>query len=166
MGQLLIKQKVFSIRDKFDIYEENQNVKYRVESSLFSLKYKLTVYDTYGNELGVITQKVFTLMPKYDVEINGNYIGQIKQKFTFFKPKYEVDYNGWSVEGNIMGWNYSVNKGFNLIASIKQKIISWGDTYVIDFINQEDELMILMLVLAIDATNRSQAAASSASVSS
>lgn len=76
------------------------------------------------------------------------------------------DYNGWSVEGNIMGWNYSVNKGFNLIASIKQKIISWGDTYVIDFINQEDELMILMLVLAIDATNRSQAAASSASVSS
>lgn len=46
MGQLLIKQKVFSIRDKFDIYDENQNVKYRVESSLFSLKYKLTVYDT------------------------------------------------------------------------------------------------------------------------
>ena len=24
MGQLLIKQKVFSIRDKFDIYDENK----------------------------------------------------------------------------------------------------------------------------------------------
>ena len=45
MGKLLIKQKVFSIRDKFNVYDENEKVKYKVKSSLFSLKYKLTVYD-------------------------------------------------------------------------------------------------------------------------
>lgn len=36
---------------------------------------------------------------------------------------------------------------------IKQRVFSWGDTYVIDFENPEDELMGLMLVLAIDAAN-------------
>ena len=28
MGKLLIKQKVFSIRDKFNVYDENENIKY------------------------------------------------------------------------------------------------------------------------------------------
>ena len=36
---------------------------------------------------------------------------------------------------------------------IKQRVFSWSDTYVIDFANLEDELMELMLVIAIDAAN-------------
>lgn len=36
---------------------------------------------------------------------------------------------------------------------IKQRTFSWGDTYVIDFENPEDELMGMFLVIAIDAAN-------------
>ena len=36
---------------------------------------------------------------------------------------------------------------------ILQKPLHWGDTYVIDFLDPKDELMGLMLVLAIDAAN-------------
>lgn len=36
---------------------------------------------------------------------------------------------------------------------IKQKVFSFTDTYVIDIMNPEEELMGLMLVIAIDAAN-------------
>ena len=36
---------------------------------------------------------------------------------------------------------------------IKQRVFSWGDTYVMDFANPAYELPGLLLVLAIDAAN-------------
>ena len=36
---------------------------------------------------------------------------------------------------------------------IKQRIFAWGDTYSIHFSNPQDELMGMMLVVAIDAAN-------------
>lgn len=39
---------------------------------------------------------------------------------------------------------------------IKQRVFSWGDTYIIDFANAEDELMGMLLVVAIDAVNCSR----------
>ena len=162
MGKLLIKQKVFSIRDKFNVFDENENVKYKVESSLFSLKYKLTVYDQYDNEMGVITQRFFSFMPKFDVEIKGQNVGTIRKKFKMFSNNYDIDYNGWRVEGNFLGWNYNVVNGFNVVARIDKEIFHWGDTYVINYSNEEDELNALLLVLAIDAANRADSAAASA----
>lgn len=164
MGKLLIKQKVFSIRDKFNVYDENENIKYKVQSSLFSLKYKLTVYDQYDNEIGIITQRFFSFMPKFDVEIKGQFVGTIRKKFKMFSNNYDIDYNGWRVEGNFLGWNYNVINGYNVVARIDKEIFHWGDTYVINYANEENELDALLLVLAIDAANRADSAvASSAS---
>ena len=39
---------------------------------------------------------------------------------------------------------------------ISKELFHWGDTYVIDIQNPEDEVMALMLVLAIDAANCTQ----------
>jgi len=36
---------------------------------------------------------------------------------------------------------------------IEKEILHWGDTYVLDYQNPEDELLGLMLVIAIDAAN-------------
>ena len=35
----------------------------------------------------------------------------------------------------------------------RKRFFHWGDTYVIDIANSADEMMALMLVLAIDAAN-------------
>lgn len=39
---------------------------------------------------------------------------------------------------------------------IKERVFSWSDTYVINFNNPQDELMGMMLVIAIDAANCSE----------
>ncbi len=43
--------------------------------------------------------------------------------------------------------------GSRRVIHISKELFRWGDTYVLDFINPEDEATGLLLVLAIDAVN-------------
>ena len=79
--------------------------------------------------------------------------GRIEKRFTFFKPKYEVDFNGWRAEGDFLGWDYDVYSGCSAVLHISKQLLHWGDTYAIDIVNPADELMGLLLVIAIDAAN-------------
>lgn len=151
--RLLIKQRVFSWTDSYDIYDEAGNTKYFVKAEFFALTHQLHVYDGQGKELGVVRQRLFTLLPSFDIEIGGAIYGNIQKQFSFLKPKYDVDFNGWHVEGDFLGWDYDVYDGCSSIMHISKELLHWGDTYVIDFRNPEDELMGLLLVIAIDAAN-------------
>ena len=102
--KLLIKQRVFSWADTYDVYDENENPKYYVEAKLLSIGHQLHVYDRNCNEIGVIKEKIMTFLPQFDIEIGGRYVGNIQQKFTLFYPKYEIDYNGWRVDGDFLGF--------------------------------------------------------------
>ena len=151
--KLLIKQRVFSWADTYDIYDEAGNVKYIVKGEFLSLGHKLHVYDAQNREIGRINQKLFTFMPQFEIEIGGSICGTISQKFSLFTPKYEIDFNGWRVEGNFLGWDYDVYEGCSSIIHISKELFHWGDTYVINIADPKDELMGMMLVIAIDAAN-------------
>lgn len=151
--RLLIKQRVFSWTDSYDIYDESGNKKYFVKAEFFTLGHRLHVYDTAGREVGMVREHVMSLLPVFDIEVEGVLQGSIQKKFTLFCPKYEIDFNGWRVEGNFLGWDYDVYSGCSTVIHISKEILSWGDTYVIDIADSNDELMGLMLVIAIDAAN-------------
>lgn len=151
--RLLIKQRVFSWTDTYDVYDENENPKYFVKAEFFTLGHQIHVYDRNQNEVGAIYQKLLTLMPAFEVELGGSVVGTIQKRFAFFTPKYEIDYCGWRVEGDFMGWDYDVYDGCSVTAHISKQLFRWGDTYVIDFDRPEDELLCLLLVIAIDAAN-------------
>ena len=159
--RLLIKQHFFSWGEKFDIYDEADQVRYRVRGEVFSIGSKLHVYDPAGNEVGFVRQKPFSLLPKYFIEQDGRALGAVTKKFSF-KPRYLIDYNGWDCKGDFTGWNYLVEEPTGAeVARIHKELFHWGDTYVIDYYRQQDELPVLMLVLAIDAANAAAAAAAS-----
>jgi len=152
--RLLIKQRVFSWTDTYDVFDENQYSKYFVKSEFFSLGHNIHIYNAATNvEVGAVHQKLFSLLPQFEIEINGNTVGEIQNKFSLFKPKYEIDCKGWRVEGDLFGWNYEIMSAYAPIMQIYKEPFHWGDTYVLDFQNPEDELMGLLLVIAIDAAN-------------
>lgn len=155
--QLLIKQRIFSWGDSYDVYDENGEAQYFVKGKVFSLGHQIHVFDKKtGQEVGAIKQRLLTWLPKFDIMINGNIVGTISREFTFLKPKYHVDFRGWEVDGDFLGWDYSARCGDYEVLSVSKELFNWSDTYVMNYCNPADEIPGLMLVLAIDAVNCSK----------
>lgn len=149
--KLLFKQRFFSWFDSYDIYDEEGNTLYVVKGQL-SWGHCLKIFDGSGNEIGMVQERIFTLLPKFEMYLGGRYVGCISKEFTFLKPKYNIDCNGWHVEGNFFEWDYEILSGTGMrIAEVSKQLFNWTDTYVIDVRDPEDALCALMLVLAIDA---------------
>lgn len=152
--RLQIKQRVFSWSDTYDVYDERGAARYYVRAELFALGHHIHIYrkDT-GEEVGAIHQRLLTFLPKFDIEIGGRIVGSVSKELSLLRPRYVVDYQDWSVEGDILEWNYSVCSRGMEVMSIHKEWLSWGDTYLLDYRNPAFELPGLMIVLAIDAAN-------------
>lgn len=151
MATLYIKQKVFSWGDKFNIYDENGDERYRVQGEVFSLGKKLHIYDLNDVEVGYIHQKVWALLPRFFIARGGEDVAEVVKKFTFLKPKYTVEAFGWEVTGKFTGHEYSVMQGDREIVSVYKKWFTWGDTYAISIADGVDEINALAVALVIDA---------------
>lgn len=149
--KLLFKQKIFSWFDSYDIYNESGDTVYTVKGRL-AWGHCLEIYDAAGSHVGTVKEEVLTFLPRFAMYIADNYIGQIKKEFTFFKPVFTLDCNDWQVEGNWLEWDYEVRdaRGMTIMLA-KKEIWNWSDTYVLDIGRSEDQLLCLMIVLAIDA---------------
>lgn len=157
-----IKQKAWSIKDRFTIYDGEQRTMYYCEGEVFSLAKKLHLYDPEGHEVAFIHQKVWSFKPKFYINIGGEDIAIVVREFTWFKPKYTVIGPEWSVEGNVSGHEYSLMNGDRVIAAITKQWFTWADTYEIDIEDGSDDIVALCVILVIDAIV-AQAAAAAAS---
>ena len=152
--QLLIRQRVLAITDTYDVYDENGQPRYEVRDELFRMGHQIHVYDKQtGREIGSIHQRLFPLLPEFEIVVNGQLCGTIRKEFSFLSPRYAVDYRGWYVEGDFLGWDYRVLQGNLEIMAISKELFTWGDTYVLRYQNPANEIFGLLLVIAIDAVN-------------
>lgn len=157
-----MRQKVFSWKDKFTIKDVNGNDKYYVEGKLISLGKELSIRNMSDDEVAFVRQKLVTLTPKFFVEIDGEEVAQIVKKITLLKPKYIVKGLGWEVKGDLFSHDYTIIDGSNPIVSIHKKWMAWGDTFELDVEDDNNEIVALAVVLAIDAVMDAEAAAAAA----
>ena len=149
--KLLFTQRFFTWFDSYDIYNENGDTLYTVEGQM-SWGHCLHIIDRNGTHIATVQEKVFRLLPKFELYMGDNLIGCIEKEFTFFRPSYNIDFNGWKVEGEIFEWDYNIiNPQEEIVAVITKELFHFTDTYVIDVKNDSDALYALMLTLAIDA---------------
>ena len=84
--------------------------------------------------------------------LTSAHIGCISKEFRLFSHHYNIDCNGWHVEGDWLGWDYSITDGCGrTVATVSKELFNWTDTYSIEVERPEDALSALMVVLAIDA---------------
>ena len=152
--ELMIKQRIFSWTDSYDIYDETGEARYFVEAEFLTLGHQIHVYDKRsGREVGSIHQKPFTFLPTFEIVIDGQVRGQVHKEFSLFTPRYQVDFRGWDVQGDFLNWDYQVMRGSAEVMTISKQWLTWGDTYVLRYSNPADEMPGLLLVIAIDAAN-------------
>lgn len=154
--KLLIKQNIFSWKDRFSIKDAEGNDRYFVEGELFSWGKKLHVYDTTGIEAAFIQQKVFSFLPRFFVFINGNQIAEITKEFTFFQPRYSIEGLGWEISGDFFSHEYCITENGRTIVTISKEWFTWGDFYTLEVEDQRDEILALAVVLSIDCVMDAQ----------
>ena len=93
-----------------------------------------------------------SLLPKFEMYVGGTYIGSINKEADVTKHAYNIDFNGWRIEGDLMESDYQIFNGNGYqIASMTKDVLNQADTYRIKITSQQDELYVLMLMVAIDA---------------
>ena len=146
-----IKQKVFSFKDKFYIYDEQGNEMLYVEGEFFSFGKKFHVYDLNGSEIAFINQKVFSFLPKYYISKNGSQCAEVTKQFSLFNQEYTVRGPEWRVTGDFFNHEYFIYGMDHTVASITKEWFTWGDTYSVDVASGEDEIIAISVAIIIDA---------------
>lgn len=151
---LTIKQRIFSLTDTYDVKDHMGYTKYFVSAEWFTIGHKIHIYDANMQEIGRIEERIFQFLPKARIYIRGIEVGQISKEFSLFVPKYNIDFNGWHVEGDFLGWDYSIvnQLGCN-VASISKELFRFSDTYTLTVTNPQEELAALIVAISIDMFN-------------
>lgn len=148
----IVRQKVFSLGDRFSIKDEGGNERFIVQSQLLSFGKKLRILDIEGNELCYIEQQVFRFMPEYNIMIAGQLVATVKKKFAFFRNDFDIssDYGSYSVEGDIWAHEFSIYRDGYSIAHISKAFFSFTDTYGVEIDDSHDQIIPLALAIVID----------------
>lgn len=154
-----IREKLVSLHNKYFIYDENDEQVYELESKYISIGAKTSLKDMDGNELVYVEQEVLHFMPQYNIYINEEFIGKVIKRFKLISNDYEVLELGYTVEGNFLGSSYVVkNSDDEIIANVSRKVVSIGDKYHLEILDEENYLRILgVLIAIINVTDVAQA---------
>lgn len=165
MKNLYMKQKMFSIGEKFSIQNEEGDIVYKVEGSFFKIPKSFKMYDQDYRLVGTVTKEMFKLLPKFKIAVENEPTIRIEKGFTFFKDRYRIISENVEVRGDWLDKNYEIYRDGKSIAKVTQKWIAMTDTFEIKVIDEKYEHLTIMLVAAIDfVKDQQRAATSSASV--
>ena len=164
--KLALKEKDFSLKESFQVLDEEGSPIYEVAGKLLSIGHKLTVTDMDGEEVAYIHQKVLSLVPKYFIEVAGQEEVELKGHITILKPHYtlETEDEKWEIRGDFTAHEYEMKRGRDVVAAVTKKWFSWGDTYLLDVADDADVLPALGVMLAIDCIDSDTSRGVSASV--
>lgn len=152
--KLYIRKKIASIKDVFNIYDENENEKYQVQGKVFSIGAKLTVSTIDGSEVAFIKQRFNHFLPSFEFYVQDELVGTIREKLGW-KKRYTVDSSNLEVEGDWWEMTFTVKVGGQLVGTVSKKWFSWGDFYEIEITGAKYELVTIALVLAIQMIKQS-----------
>lgn len=148
--KLYIKQKVFSLNERFTVKDEYGYDKYFVEGQFLSIPKKFIICDSNGCPAAEITKKLLSLPQRYFVDAGGVWIAEITKEITLFTHRFTVSGPNWTVKGDFFAHEYTIYRGNTIAATVSKEWFSWGDSYVINVPDTRDELIALAVVIVID----------------
>lgn len=149
-----VKQKVLSLRNQYEIRDEEGNFVYYVRST-FTIPYKLNFYNEQKELVMQIRKRYFRLLKRYDIKKDKEILAMLKQKFAIFKKNFKVISNlerleNVEIQGDIIGLSFQFTANGELVASVSKKILTVGDRYVVDVVDEKNKDIYLALAIALD----------------
>lgn len=149
----LLKQKVFSWGDDFVVKNQNGEEVFYIDGKAFTLAEKLAFNDMSGNELAYIKQTILSIGTNYEIYRSGHLIATMhKSLWDFLRASFSIDGQGGdiAVQGNLAHNEYTFSRGDKTIATVSKHWLAMTDTYDVDIVDGEDDILILACAVVID----------------
>lgn len=156
MSTLYMKQKVFSVGEKFTVTDEQGDVRYKVKGSVLKIPKEFRLQSVDGKLVAKMKKKIVVFFPTFYVDMANGETIVIKKQFSFLRPKYSISIGDLQVNGDWWDMSFTVTNGKKQVAKINKKWISWGDSYAIQIRDTRYEDTIVALVVAIDYVKASE----------
>ena len=146
---LYLKQKVFSLRTRFDVYDATEAVVFQVVGE-FALGARLHVLNSQGQEVAFIRQRLFSFLPCYEIELPGWPPATLFKRWTIFRQSFDIDDWGWQAEGDFLAHEYSLLNESQTLMTVSKAWLTWGDSYHLNIAANADPLACVCCLLAMD----------------
>ena len=150
----VMRQKLLSFGDDFQIRDDRGNDVYFVDGKAFSIGNQLAFRDMRGRELAFIKQKVLAWGPTYEISRDGEVLALVKRKLlSLVHHRFTVDVPGpddLEAQGDFMDHEYTFTRGGRDVATVSKRWFSWTDTYGVDIADGEDDVLILASAVVVD----------------
>lgn len=162
MRRLFVDQKIWSLRERFNVTDENGDAVYGVEGSLFQLPKQFSISDTSGQQRARVWKKPVSWLPQFVVEVDGVQVATIAKQVSLLRPRYAIAGPGLSVTGDFWDMSFELHLEGAVVGRVDKKWMAVRDKYVIEIERPEDELVVIGIVLAIDYVRRTEQTAAGA----
>jgi uncharacterized protein YxjI len=150
----LIRERFFRLGEDSDITDEQGQPVLHVDGKVLTLHDRLVLRDPAGREVAQVHRKLVTLRPTYQISVAGHKVAEVrKHLFTPFVDKFTIDIPGphdLEMTGDLFDHEYTIRRGDQTVATISKRWFSGRDTYAVDIASDQDDLLILASVLALD----------------
>ena len=150
----VIKERIFRMGEDSDITDEHGRPVYHVDGRLFTLRDRLVIQDLSGREIGSVHRKLIALRPTYEITIGGREVAEVRKHFfTPFVDQFTIDVPGpddLEMTGSLLDHDFTIWRGERTVATVSKAWLTIRDTYGVEIVEGEDDLLILAAVLALD----------------
>ncbi|HTR79439.1 MAG TPA: LURP-one-related family protein [Gemmatimonadaceae bacterium] len=151
----VMRQRLLTLTDDYDITNEQGTNVYYVDGKLLALGKNLSFQDTEQQELAHIQQKLMNWGPTYEITHNGELVAVVKKElFTFFHCVFHVDepgHDALTAEGNFSDHEYVFTRAGRQVAAVSKQWFTFADTYGVDVTaDDEDPVLLLACTVVID----------------
>ena len=148
--KLILKQRRFTLRDRFTVEDAKGKDKYEVFGELLETTKHLHIRNMDGEEVASIQERRVSFRERFFLVIRGEEVGEIVKEKTLFGTKYHITGLDWKIKGDGEAEEFDIYAERKKIATFEKKFFSFTDKYVLEIDDDVDELPALAAILAVD----------------
>jgi uncharacterized protein YxjI len=150
----LIRERFFRLGEDSDITDEQGRPVLQVDGKVLSLRNRLVLRDPEGREVAEVQRKLIAMRPTYEISIAGRRAAEVRKRlFTPFGDRFVIDVPGpddMEMTGDLLDHEFTIGRGGRTVATVSKRWFSVRDTYAVDIAADQDDLLLLASVLALD----------------
>jgi uncharacterized protein YxjI len=150
----VIRERLFSIGDDFDVLDEHGTKVFHVDGKVLSLRNKVVIEDPSGQEVASVHRHLVAMRPTYEITIGGEKAAEVRKKlFTPFRERFTIDVPGpddLEMKGDLLDHEYVIERDGHELAVVSKRWLTVRDTYAVQISAGVEPLLILCSVLALD----------------